>query len=196
MFYWCSLGKTVGMLVFLPWDLKKLCLKIVYRILHLLEVLLLPFVFALIIAFNLTGNYLRVAIHYHNCLTTLARSSPAIKALYPASLFVVGKSNQTINSTSSPFGLQSTTPTPPACLVDDLSVWILHGWNSPTPWPSMFVNFAVNSAITCHFMAMRGLFYTSNSLNSIAHSTIRPATSGLFIALCIGLSIKKITMFA
>jgi len=53
------------MLVLLPWDLNKLCLKVIYPILHLLEVLLHPFAFVLIATINLIGDYLRIAIHYH-----------------------------------------------------------------------------------------------------------------------------------
>ena len=55
------------MLILLPWDLNKLCLKVVYPILHLFKILLHPFVFALIVIVTLTGDYLRVAIHYHIC---------------------------------------------------------------------------------------------------------------------------------
>lgn len=55
----------VGMLVLLLWDLKELCLKVVYSILHLLEVLLHTITFALIIVVNLTSDYLRVSIYYH-----------------------------------------------------------------------------------------------------------------------------------
>ena len=55
----------VSMLVLLPWDLNKLCLKVVYPILHLLKVLLHPFALALIVAINLISDYLSVAIYYH-----------------------------------------------------------------------------------------------------------------------------------
>ena len=51
----------------------------------------------------------------------LARSSSS----YSASLFVVGKSSQTMHLILSHFGEQSTTPIPPACLLDDPSVWTL-----------------------------------------------------------------------
>ena len=55
----------VSVLVLLLWDLNKLCLEIVYSILHLLKVLLHLFTLAFIVVVNLTSDYLRVAIHNH-----------------------------------------------------------------------------------------------------------------------------------
>ena len=46
--------------------------------------------------------------------------------LYFTSLLVVGKSRRTIHLISSPSRERSTMPTPPACLLNDLSMWILH----------------------------------------------------------------------
>ena len=46
--------------------------------------------------------------------------------LYFTSLLVVGKSRRTIHLISSPSRERSTMPTPLACLLDDLSMWILH----------------------------------------------------------------------
>ena len=57
----------VDVFVLVPWDLNKLRSEVVYSILHLLKVLLYPFVFTVIVAINLTGDYLRVAIHDHIC---------------------------------------------------------------------------------------------------------------------------------
>ena len=57
--------------------------------------------------------------------TALARSSPAINASYSDSLLVVGKSRQTIHSTVSPSGDSSTMLAPPACLLDDPSLYML-----------------------------------------------------------------------
>ena len=56
----------------------------------------------------------------------LARFSPAIKASYSASLFVRGKSSQIMHLISSPFRQRSTTPIPPACLLEDPSLWTLY----------------------------------------------------------------------
>ena len=53
------------------------------------------------------------------------RSNPATRASYSALLLVVGKSRRTMDSISSPYGERSTIPTPPAYLLDDLSMWIL-----------------------------------------------------------------------
>ena len=53
------------MFVFFSWDLNKLCLEVVYSILHLLKVLLQLFVLAFIVAVNLTSDHLRVAIYDH-----------------------------------------------------------------------------------------------------------------------------------
>ena len=83
-----------------------------------------------------------------------------------------------------------------AYLLDDPSVWILHWGHSPAPWPSMLVNSVMKSMTTCPFMAVRGWYCTSNLLNLIAHSAIRPAALGLLIALRRGLSIKTITVCA
>ena len=81
------------MLVFFPWDLNKLRLEVVYSILHLLKVLLHPFVLTVIVIVDLTSDYLRVVIY---------------------------------DTFSSPSRLWSTTPAPPACLLDDPFMWILH----------------------------------------------------------------------
>jgi len=53
------------MLVLLPRYLNKLYLEVVHSILHLLKVLLHPFILAFIVAFNLTGYYLGIAVHDH-----------------------------------------------------------------------------------------------------------------------------------
>ena len=53
------------MVVLLPWYLNKLYLEVIHSILHLLKVLLLPFVLAFIVALNLTSYYLENAIHDH-----------------------------------------------------------------------------------------------------------------------------------
>ena len=57
----------VGVLVLFHWYLNKLHLKVAQSILHLLKVLLHPFVLAFIVAINLTGYCLRVAIHDYIC---------------------------------------------------------------------------------------------------------------------------------
>ena len=54
----------------------------------------------------------------------------------------------------------------------------------------------MKSAITCSFIAIRGWYCMSNSLNSITHSVIRSMASRLLIALRIGLSIRMITVCA
>ena len=51
------------MLVLLPWDLNKLYSEATNSILHLLEVLLHPFILAFIVAINLTGYYLGIAVY-------------------------------------------------------------------------------------------------------------------------------------
>ena len=128
--------------------------------------------------------------------TALARSSLSTRASYSASLLVAGKSRQTIHSILSPSGEQSTIPTLPTCLLDNPSIWILHWGCSLAPWPSMLVNSTMKSATTCPFMAIREQYYTSNSLNSIAHSAIRPVDLGLLITRCKGLSIRTTTVWA
>ena len=45
-------------------------------------------------------------------------------------------------------------------------------------------------------MAVRKRYSTSNSLNLITYSAIRPAASGLIIALCRGLSVRTIIVWA
>ena len=125
-------------------------------------------------------------------LAALARFILAIKALYSASLLVVGKSSQTMHSTLSPSRLWITTPASPVCLLDDPTMWILHLEHSPAPWPSILVNFAMKSATTCPFMAVHKQYYTSNSFSSIAHRVICPVAPRLLIALRRGLSIRTI----
>ena len=102
----------------------------------------------------------------------------------------------TMHSTLSPSELWRTTPTPPACLLDNSSIWILHLGHSYAPFPSMLVNFVMKSVITCPSTAVCERYCMLNSLNSIAYSTIRPAASRLLIVLHRGLSIRTITMCA
>ena len=54
----------------------------------------------------------------------------------------------------------------------------------------------MKSAIICPFTAVRGRYYTSNSLSSIAHKAILPATSRLLIALFKGWSIRTTIVWA
>ena len=55
----------VSVLVLLPWDLNKFCLKVVYLVLHLPQVVLHLFALAFIVAVNLAGGYLRITIYEH-----------------------------------------------------------------------------------------------------------------------------------
>ena len=57
----------VNVLILLPWYLNKLCLEVAYSILHLLKVLLHPFILTFIVTIDLTGYYLRVVIHDYIC---------------------------------------------------------------------------------------------------------------------------------
>ena len=117
----------VGLLILLPWDLNKLRLKVICLLLHLLQILLHPFTLALIVVIYLTCDYLRVAVDDHICgSVALARCSPAIKASYFTLLLVVRKSSRTMHSISSPSEEWSTILAPLVCLLDDLSMWILH----------------------------------------------------------------------
>ena len=125
-----------------------------------------------------------------------ARSNPATKASYSASLLVGGKSRRIMHSILSPFEVWSTMLTPHAYLLEDPSVWMLHCVISSTPWPSMRVNLVMKSAITCPFIAMRGRYYISNSPNSTTHNAIRPAALGLPIAFLRGLSVRLIIICA
>ena len=129
-------------------------------------------------------------------LVALARSRPATRALYSASLLVVRKSRQTIHSIWSLSRERSTTPIPLACLLDDPSICIFHCGPSSAPLYSPLVNSAMKSTMTCPLMAVRGRYWMSNSLSSIAYSAKQPAASGLFIAHCIGLSVRTTTMWA
>ena len=99
-------------------------------------------------------------------LMALARSSPTTRISYSASLLVTGKSRRTIHLILFPSGEQSIILAPPAYLLDNPPVWILHWGCSPAPWPSMLVISAMKSATTCAFMAVRGRYYT------LIHSTL------------------------
>ena len=54
----------------------------------------------------------------------------------------------------------------------------------------------MKSATICPFTAVRGRYYTSNSLSSIAHKAILLAASGLLIALFKGWSIRTTIVWA
>ena len=70
----------VGVLILLPWYLNKFHLEVVYPTLHLLKVLIHPFVLAIIIAINLTGYYLGIAARpYLQLLPLLQDLTPLSK---------------------------------------------------------------------------------------------------------------------
>ena len=54
----------------------------------------------------------------------------------------------------------------------------------------------MKSATICPLTAVRGRYYTSNSLSSIAHKAILPAASGLLIALFKGWSDRTMMVWA
>ena len=85
----------------------------------------------------------------------LARSSPATRVSYVALLLVIGKLRRTMHSILSPSGERSTIPAPPACLLDNPSVCMLHQGHSSAPLPSPLVNSAMNSMTTCPLMVVR-----------------------------------------
>ena len=123
-------------------------------------------------------------------LAAFARSNPSTKVSYSASLLVVEKSRRIMHSILSPSRVWSTTLAPSACLLEDPSVWMLYCGISSPPWPSMMVNSAMKSAITCPFIAVRGQYYISNSPSSTAYNAIHLAILRLPIALFKGLSVR------
>ena len=123
-------------------------------------------------------------------LTAFVRSSLAIKASYSTSLLVVGKSRRIMHSILSPSGVQSTTSAPPAFLLEDPFVWMLHYGISSAPWLSIKVNSAMKSATTCPFITVHGWYCISNSLNLTVYNSICPAASRLLITLFRGLSVR------
>ena len=113
------------------------------------------------------------------------------RALYSASLLVVGNWSRTAYWITSFSSDSRTTPTPLASLLDDPSTFIVYQASS-----SLFSTPKVNSAIKLAnawaLMAVWGRHLTSNFPNSIAHKTNHPAASSLFIAFFIGWSISII----
>ena len=88
-------------------------------------------------------------------------------------------------------------PAPPLFCVDDPSVCIVHSIGSF--WFSLclsMVNFVMKSASAWTFMVALGLYLMLNWLSSMAHYTIRPTTSGLFITFLMGLFDIKMMGFA
>ena len=63
MLHLSSFSKLVGALFLLLWDLNKLYFKVVNLVLHLLKVLLHPFILAFIVPLNLTGYYLGIVVY-------------------------------------------------------------------------------------------------------------------------------------
>ena len=116
MLCWSGFGKAVSLLVLSSRDLDDLGLQLVY-----------PTPYSTLTA-----------------LTALARSSLATKASYSTSLLVIGKLRWTIHSILSLSGERSTTSTPPTCLLDDLSVCILHRGYSSATLSSLLVNSAMS----------------------------------------------------
>ena len=124
----------ISAFILFPRDLDEFDLKTTDLILHLLKVLLYSFALAFIVTINLAGYDLGVAVYnYVLASAAFARSNPATKASYSASLLVVGKFRQIMHSILSSFGVRSTTPTPPACLFEDPSIWTFHCGTTSAP---------------------------------------------------------------
>ena len=107
---------------------------------------------------------------------------------YLTSLLVIGNWRWTSHSIMSPLGDCRTTPIPTTCLLDDPFVLTNHG-ATPQPLSSFVVNLATKSTKAWSLIAILVYYCTSNSLSSIAYRANCPATFGLFIALCKGLSV-------
>ena len=111
--------------------------------------------------------------------------NPVSKASYSASLLVTGNLSWTPYLRTVFSGEVTTMPAPPPFWVDDPSVFIVQRFSM---LPGV-VNYAMKLANACAFIAILGRYFMSNWLSSIAHCTIRPAASGLFIAFLMGWSI-------
>ena len=103
------------------------------------------------------------------------------RALYSASLLVVGNWSRTTYWITSFSSDSRTTPTPPTSLLDDPSTFIVHQASSLL-FSTPEVNSAIKLASAWALIAVWGQHLTSNFPNSIVHKTNHPAVSGLFIA--------------
>ena len=125
-----------------------------------------------------------------------ARSNSATKALYSASLLVVGKSSCIKHLILSPFEVCITTLAPPVRRFEDPSVWMHHCPRTSAPLPSNWVYSAMKSATTCPFIVVHGRYCISNLLSFIAYRAICPTASGLLMALFRGWSVMTMMVWA
>lgn len=104
--------------------------------------------------------------------------SPASRASYSATLFVVGKEKCTACSILCHVWLVRTTPAPLAFLDVDLSTCVIQ--HSFGPLSGFGVSSATKFVSACPFIAFVSMNLTSNSLSSIAHFVRCPNMSRLF----------------
>ena len=118
-------------------------------------------------------------------------------ASYSTLLLVIRNWSCTSYFRMSPSGEVMTTLTSPIFYSDDPYVWIVHRVDvSCTFSSSDKVISTIKLANTWAFIIVRGLYSMSNWLSLIAHYTIHPTTSGLFIAFLIGWSVITKIWFA
>jgi len=125
----------------------------------------------------------------------LARSKPKRTTSYSASLLVVGNWRRMVHSTISPSSDYRTTPPLPTRWLDELSVHKIHV-AGPSSSSSFAVNSATKSTKAWALIVVLGWYSMLNSSSSIAHKIIHPAAFGIFIALCNGLSVWTIMVYA
>ena len=124
MFDRCSLGQSINMFSFFPRDLYKFYCKI----------LICPSLDKVVVLHSISFGFVVFV------------DSPVSITSYLASLLAVWNWSRMVHSMTSSSKDCRTTPIPPTCLLDDLSVQTFHRATTPLPFPLFIINFVTKSA--------------------------------------------------
>ena len=159
------------MLIFSSGDLDDFGFQVTYSFSYLIKIPPHPFVLVPVVSFYLISNDLRVIINdYAFGPCCFGKIKPHHECFVFHLIIGMGKSRWTIHSTMSPSGDSSMMSAPPTCLLDDPFVCILHLGTSSAPLPSSLVNSAIKFVTICPLIVIRGRYWMSNSLSSMAHT--------------------------
>ena len=145
------------MLIFSFGDPDNFGFQAAYSFSYLIKIPPHPFVLVPVVSFYLISNDLRVIINdYAFGPCCFGKIKPHHECFVFHLIIGMGKSRWTIHSTMSPSGDSSTMPAPPACLLDDSSICMLHWGTSFAPLPSSLVNSAIKFATNCPLITVCG----------------------------------------
>lgn len=124
-------------------------------------------------------------------LAALAKSRPVRIASYSALLLIVENRRQITHSIKSSFGDCRTTLTPPACWLDEPSVYTIHA--AGLSYSSSFaVNLVMKLANAWALITVLGWNSMSNSLSSITHDESKIAWENHSVSMTIQTNVTQL----